>query len=56
MKENEEFPAFRREAFCDKARTEAALDKHPKLKASCAAVAANDNYVKYLSSRAVPMF
>jgi glutathione S-transferase len=51
-----DFPAFRREPFCDKARTDAALAKHPKIKASVDAVAANHNFQKWLSIRGVQTF
>jgi len=40
-----------REPFGDKARTDALLAKHPKLKAICEQVAQNPNYKKWLSIR-----
>lgn len=46
-----DFPQHRKEAFCSKARTDAALAKHPKLKAACDAVASNANFQKWLSMR-----
>eukprot|EP01039_Chlorochromonas_danica_P000623 gene623-678_t len=49
-------PVWRREAFGSKARTDAALAKHPKLQASVQAVANNANIKKYLESRGVQGF
>lgn len=51
-----DFPKHRREPFCDKARTDAALAKHPKIKACCDAVAANANFQKWLAIRGVQSF
>lgn len=47
---------FRREPFGSKARTDAALEKHPKLKAICESVAANESIQKWLGSRGVQGF
>lgn len=44
-------PAFRREPFSSKARTDAALARFPKIKASCDAVAKNANIQKWLGMR-----
>lgn len=52
----EGLPAHRREAFSDKVRTNAGLEKCPKIKASCDAVASNENIKKYLSTRGVQGF
>eukprot|EP00601_Ochromonadales_sp_CCMP2298_P007270 CAMPEP_0173202762 /NCGR_PEP_ID=MMETSP1141-20130122/19147_1 /TAXON_ID=483371 /ORGANISM="non described non described, Strain CCMP2298" /LENGTH=238 /DNA_ID=CAMNT_0014128151 /DNA_START=15 /DNA_END=731 /DNA_ORIENTATION=- len=49
-------PAFKREAFGCKARTDVALAKFPKLKASVEAVAANANLQKWLSTRGMQGF
>jgi glutathione S-transferase len=51
-----DFPKFRREPFCDKERTDAALAKHPKIKACCDAVAQLPNIQKWLSMRGVQGF
>ena len=47
---------WKREAFGSKARTDAKLDKHPKLKASCQAVATNAGIAQRLSTRGVQGF
>lgn len=49
-------PSWRKEAFCSKARTDAAVASCPKVAACCAAVANDANVQKYLSSRGVQMF
>lgn len=51
-----EFSVLRREPFGSKARTDALLSKHPKIKASVDAVAANKNVIKYRSERGVQGF
>lgn len=51
-----ELPAFKREAFGSKARTDAILAKHPKILASVQAVANNANIQKWLSIRGVQGF
>lgn len=51
-----DFPQHRREAFGSKERTDAALAKHPKIKASCDAVANNANFQKWLAMRGVQGF
>ena len=58
LKEEEagDLPQFRRESFCSKARTDLALSKYPKLKASCEAVASNANIKKWLDMRGVQSF
>eukprot|EP00602_Paraphysomonas_sp_CaronLab_P006794 CAMPEP_0185017856 /NCGR_PEP_ID=MMETSP1103-20130426/732_1 /TAXON_ID=36769 /ORGANISM="Paraphysomonas bandaiensis, Strain Caron Lab Isolate" /LENGTH=228 /DNA_ID=CAMNT_0027547451 /DNA_START=59 /DNA_END=742 /DNA_ORIENTATION=- len=42
-----DFPKYRREPFGDKERTDAALQRYPKIKASCDAVDSNANVVKW---------
>lgn len=49
-------PEFRRVPFCSKERTDAALAKHPKIKASVDAVANHANVQKWLASRGVQGF
>ena len=49
-------PKFRREPFCSKERTDRALANHPKLKASCEAVASNANLQKWLKIRGTQAF
>lgn len=49
-------PAYAREPFGNKARTDAALAKHPKLQACVQAVANNENIQKYLANRGVQGF
>lgn len=49
-------PAWRREVFCDKARTDALINAHPKIKASVEAVAANAGMQKWLANRGVQGF
>lgn len=51
-----DMPQWKKESFGSKAHVDAALAKHPKLKASCDAVAANANAQKWLSSRGVQYF
>ena len=51
-----ELPLWRRFFFCDKERTDAALAKHPKIKASVDAVAANANVQKWLATRGPQAF
>eukprot|EP00429_Kryptoperidinium_foliaceum_P135830 CAMPEP_0176285312 /NCGR_PEP_ID=MMETSP0121_2-20121125/52301_1 /TAXON_ID=160619 /ORGANISM="Kryptoperidinium foliaceum, Strain CCMP 1326" /LENGTH=218 /DNA_ID=CAMNT_0017625785 /DNA_START=1 /DNA_END=657 /DNA_ORIENTATION=+ len=51
-----DFPKFKREAFCDKARTDAKVVQFPKIKASCDAVANNANIQKWLAMRGVQGF
>eukprot|EP00981_Chlorochromonas_danica_P013399 scaffold6314_cov273-Ochromonas_danica.AAC.12 len=51
-----ELPACKRETFGSKARTDAALAKHPKLQAIVQAVANNGNVKKYLAARGVQTF
>lgn len=46
-----ELPAFKREPFGSKARTDAALAAHPKINASVQAVANNANVQKWLAAR-----
>ena len=47
---------YRTVPFCDLARTQAAVAKHPKIKASCDVVANNANIRKWLSMRGVQEF
>jgi hypothetical protein len=49
-------PRFRCEPFCNKARTDAALAKHPKILASCNSVASHPNIQKWLAMRGVQTF
>lgn len=49
-------PRYRCEPFGDKARTDAALAKHPKILASCNVVAAHPNIQKWIKNRDVQMF
>lgn len=49
-------PQWKKEPFHSKARTDAALAKHPKVKASVDAVLANANVQKWLASRGVQGF
>jgi len=49
-------PAWRMEPFCSAARTSAALASYPKISASCANVAANENFQRWLSTRGVQQF
>lgn len=51
-----DFPAFRKEPFGNKARTDEMLARHPRLKASCDAVASNENVQKWLRERGVQGF
>lgn len=53
LKEEESngLPKFRCESFGSKEKTDAALARHPKLSASCKAVADNANIQKWLSIR-----
>lgn len=46
-----DFPQYRKEPFCSKARTDAILEKFPKFKASCLAVANNENIQKWRAIR-----
>ena len=48
---NKELPAHRREPLASGARTAAALDAHPKLKACVASVAEHKNVQKWLAAR-----
>ena len=50
------FPPYRRVPFGDKARTDALLATHPRLKASCEAVATNTNFQKWLNVRGTQGF
>lgn len=52
----EGFSAARCEPFGSKARVDEALSKHPKIAASVAAVASNENVQKFLSMRGVQSF
>ena len=59
LRENEvtgDFPAWKREPFGSKARTDAILAKHPKLLASVDAVRNNANVQKWLATRGVQGF
>jgi glutathione S-transferase len=49
-------PAWRREAFGSKARTDALVNAHPRIKASIEAVAANAGLQKWLANRGVQGF
>jgi glutathione S-transferase len=51
-----DFPLFRREPFGSKERTDALLASHPRLKASCEAVASHENIKKWRSVRGVQGF
>lgn len=51
-----EVPQFKREAFGSKARTDAAIAKHPRIQASIRAVAENANIQRWLSTRGVQTF
>ena len=53
---NPDTPQYKREPFGSKARTDALLDKHPRLKASCLSVANNENIQKWRSLRGVQGF
>jgi glutathione S-transferase len=44
-------PKWRREPFCDQARTNAALARHPKILASCTTVATHPHIQKWLQIR-----
>jgi glutathione S-transferase len=46
-----ELPEYRRSMFTDKARTDAAISKHPKIKACVDAVANHPNVQKWLAMR-----
>jgi glutathione S-transferase len=46
----------KRQPFCSKARTDALLDAHPKIKASVHAAANNSNMQKWLETRSVNYF
>ena len=48
---NEGVAQYRREAFGSKARTDKALDAHPKLKAVCTSVAGQPQIQKWLATR-----
>lgn len=48
--------AWRKEPFCSKERTDAALAKHPKLKAAVDAVLSNEGIQKHLANRGVQGF
>jgi hypothetical protein len=47
---------YKREPFGSKARTDAALAKHPKLAAICQTVAGNANIQKWLATRGAQGF
>jgi len=49
--EGADFPSWKREPFGDKAATDKLLAAHPKIAASVAAVASNENFQKWLSIR-----
>lgn len=51
-----ELPEFKRVPFADKARVDAALELHPKIKASVHAVANHPNVQKWLATRGVQHF
>jgi glutathione S-transferase len=51
-----DFPNFRKEPFGSKARTDEFLTRHPRIKASCDAVANHANVKKWLSERGVQGF
>jgi hypothetical protein len=51
-----DFPLFRREPFGSKERTDALLASHPRIKASCDAVASHENVQKWRSERGVQGF
>lgn len=46
-----DFPSYRREPFGNAAKTAAALDTHPKIKAIVDNIAANQNMKKWLATR-----
>jgi glutathione S-transferase len=52
----EDFPQYKREPFCSKAKTDALVASHPKLSASLRAVANNANIQKWLETRGVQGF
>jgi len=49
-------PTWRSELFCDQKRTAAAVQKHPRILASCNTVASHPNIQKWLSVRGVQSF
>jgi glutathione S-transferase len=49
-------PAWKREPFCDKARTDKALARCPKLRAICASVAKHPGVQRWLRERGVQRF
>ena len=49
-------PSWKMEPFYCKAKTDAVLATHPKIAASCAAVASNENVQRWLSIRGVQGF
>jgi glutathione S-transferase len=49
-------PAWKREVFCSKERTDALINAHPKIKASVEAAAANPGLQKWLANRGVQGF
>ena len=49
-------PSWRKEPFCSLSRTTEAVRRHPRIQASCSAVAANANIQKWISMRGVNMF
>jgi glutathione S-transferase len=51
-----DFPQFRKEPFGSKARTDAMLAAHPRIRASCEAVAAHENIQKWRAERGVQGF
>jgi glutathione S-transferase len=53
---NEGTPSWKMEPFTHQARMEAKLAQYPKISASCAAVAANENFQRWLATRGVQGF
>jgi len=51
-----DYPAWKRESFGSKAKTDAVLANYPKLLACCQSVASNANIQKWLSTRGVQQF
>jgi len=51
-----DMPQWKKEVFGSKAATDAVLEKHPKIKASIAAVAGHPNTQRWMASRGVQYF
>jgi glutathione S-transferase len=51
-----DFPQWRREPFGSKIRVQAALESHPRIRASIRAVANNENFQRWLGARGAQQF